>query len=181
MHIAFCCFFIIWEKFSRWTSSNRRIWKERFSCLSQKHFRYYNCRTQLTLISSHGTLGLPVQQNLNSRSIFLTLSRCQNLQFYLIWLLFACSFIPLETWRVCSCDRLSIGKGENVFVLIDSKESRSLPYNKLEVTIWHHFCASASPISLSLTVVAIKTVDTTIGDQAFSHNRCNIFPGLSNK
>ena len=58
--------------------------KERFSCLFEKHSRYYNCRTQLTLISSHGTFGLPEQQNLNSRSIFLTLSRCQNLQFYLI-------------------------------------------------------------------------------------------------
>ena len=85
------------EIFLRWTSSNRRDWKERFSFLSEKHFRYYDCRTQLTLISSHGTLGLPVQQNLNSRSVFLTLSRCQNLQFYLIWLLFACSFIPLLT------------------------------------------------------------------------------------
>ena len=46
---------------------------------------------------SGGTLGLPVQQNVNSRSLFLTLSRCLNLPFYLISLSFAFSFIPPET------------------------------------------------------------------------------------
>ena len=37
---------------------------------------------------SGGTLGLPVQQNVNSRSLFLTLSRCLNLPFYLIIICF---------------------------------------------------------------------------------------------
>ena len=35
------------------------------------------------------------------------------------------------------------------------------------------------PISLSYTFVAILTVDATIGNQAFSHDECNIFPGFS--
>ena len=81
--------------------TKRRHWKDIFFCLSEKHFRCYHGRTELTLISSHDTVGLPVQQNLNSRSLFLTLSRCQKRPFYLIWLFFACSLIPLETWRVC--------------------------------------------------------------------------------
>ena len=77
--------------------TKRRHWKDIFSFLSEKHFRCYHSRTELTSISSHGMLGLSVQQNLNSRSPFLTFSRCQKLPFYLIKFSFACSLIPLET------------------------------------------------------------------------------------
>ena len=132
-------------------------------------------RTELTLISSHGMLGLPVQQNLNSRSPFLTFSRCQKLPFYLIF--FCLFFDPSRDLKsidrqrlVCFCS-----------CWFKRKEKRSSPYNKLQATIGHHFCASAPPICLLLTVVGIETVDSTIGNQAFSHDRCNTFPGLSCK
>ena len=35
------------------------------------------------------------------------------------------------------------------------------------------------PWSIFLSICHFLTVDATIGNQAFSHDRCNIFPGLS--
>ena len=36
-----------------------------------------------------------------------------------------------------------------------------------------------NPISLSKRSLPFLTVDATLGNQAFSHDGCNIFPGLS--
>ena len=55
---------------------------------------------------------------------------------------------------------------------LDSKERRGDLYHIIS-------CRLLSDIIFVL--VAIKTVDAIIGNQAFNHDRCNIVPGLSCK